>query len=181
MTSRTLAKPKSKVLVLKGQDLLLAFHLAGASGETQTEMAAMLGLSQGEVNGALRRLQAAQLVTQGSRKVIRPNLIEFALHGARYAFPPVSGGTAGGVPTGTLASPLAEEVNAPECAFVWRYADGQVRAATLSPIYPSAPFAALKNPAMHRKLALLDGIRTGGVRVRQISVELLRKELERGE
>jgi hypothetical protein len=116
-----------------------------------------------------------------SRKVIRPNLIEFAVHGARYAFPPVSGGLAGGVPTGVLASPLAGEVNAPECAFVWKYANGQARAATLSPIYPSAPFAALQNPSMHRKLALLDGIRTGGVRVRQISAELLRKELERGE
>lgn len=181
MASRVLAKRKPKALVLKGQDLLLAFHLAAVPSETQTAMAAMLGLSQGEVNGALRRLQAAQLVTQGSRRVIRPNLIEFAVHGARYAFPPVSGGVAGGVPTGSLALPLAGEVNAPECAFVWKYADGQVRAATLSPIYPSAPFAASKSPAIHRKLALLDGIRTGGARVRQISAELLRKELEGGE
>ena len=46
----------------------------------------------------------------------------------------------------------------------------------LQPIYKDAPTAALNDPVLHRRLALLDGLRAGGARARTLSAKLLRAE-----
>ncbi len=167
--------------MLKGQDLLIAFHLAGTPKKTLAEMGLALGMSVGEVHKAVGRLQMSQLLLHGSRTVHLPHLIEFAVHGARFAFPPVYGGKARGIPTAQSVAPLNEHLvaPAPEEALVWKHPEGTLRAQTLDPIYPSALQAALADPELYRKLAILDGIRVGSARVREISKDLMVKELNR--
>lgn len=46
---------------------------------------------------------------------------------------------------------------------VWAHPKGTVRGPTVSPIYRTAPQAALADPALHRLLALLDAMRVGMV------------------
>jgi DNA-binding Lrp family transcriptional regulator len=167
--------------VLKGQDLLVAFHLAGTAEETLSQVGRALGLSAAEVHNSIQRLKDAQLLRAEVRKVHRPHLIEFAVHGARFAFAPVLGRRAGGIPTAQSAPPLNEHLASAEDNLVWKYPRGSMRAQTLEPIYRSAPGAALRDANLYRKLALLDAIRVGGARVRGIATDLLVKELKDGD
>jgi len=165
--------------VLKGQDLLVAFYLAENNSETLAVGGQLLGLSVGEMHNSVQRLKAARLLLSEGRQVHRAFLIEFAVHGARFAFAPVLGRRAGGVPTAHSAPPLREQIVSNENELVWKHPKGTVRAQTLEPIYRSAPDAALRDQALYRKLALLDGIRVGGTRVKEIATDLLVKELRR--
>lgn len=166
--------------MLKGQDLLVALHLAGKPEPTLAAIAAKLGMSYGEVHGAVGRLQHAQLLLPGSREIILPNLEEYVLHGARYSFPATIGENARGVPTGNLAAPLEGKLLGGELSFVWKHPRGQARGPSISPIYKDAPTAALNDPLVYRKLVLLDALRVGGARAREFASDLMVKEL-RGE
>jgi len=163
--------------MLKGQDLLVAFYLAEHESETLATGASRLGLSAGEMHNAVQRLKGARLLLSEGRRVHRPFLIEFAVHGARFAFAPVLGRRAGGIPTAQSAHPLHEQIVSNGNELVWKHPRGSMRAQTLEPIYPSAPDAALRDSALYRKLALLDGIRVGGTRVKEMATDLLVKEL----
>lgn len=48
---------------------------------------------------------------------------------------------------------------------------------TLSPLYRTAPQAALADPALHRLLALLDALRMGRARGRALAADLLKTAL----
>ena len=61
---------------------------------------------------------------------------------------------------------------------VWPYSRGTERAPGLLPIHKAAPGAALKDAVLHGRLALVDGIRLGGARLRELSIEHLKKELQ---
>jgi hypothetical protein len=43
-------------------------------------------------------------------------------------------------------------------------------------LYPSAPAAALRNPALYENLALFDALRTGRARERNLAEELFEKK-----
>lgn len=164
--------------VLKGQDLLVAFHLAGQAQEKLALIGKALGMSAAEVHNSIKRLHAARLLLPESRDVHRSHLIEFAVHGARFSFAPIVGRKSGGIPTAQSAPPLVEQLAPHEVEMVWKHPRGTARAQTLEPIYRSAPEAALNDAALYRKLALLDGIRVGGARVREIATDLLAQELK---
>ena len=138
-----------------------------------------LGLSPSEARNALRRAARSELVSESARTAIVPALREFLLCGARYAFPAERGRRVRGMPTAMSAAPLADHIaSTPEAAVVWRYAEGTVRGESISPIYASVPRAAAQDPKLYRLLALLDGIRIGGPRVRAVAIELLKRELD---
>ena len=59
---------------------------------------------------------------------------------------------------------------------VWPDPDGEVRGATLEPLHKAAPKAARRDPALHELLALIDALRDGRVRERQMA----EKERARG-
>ncbi|MCB9652334.1 MAG: hypothetical protein H6730_37870 [Deltaproteobacteria bacterium] len=104
--------------------------------------------------------------------------MEFLVHGARFAFPPVRGRVARGVPTSISAAPLSGHlVDGDDGLLVWPYPEGEVRGETLAAIYPSVPRAALRDSALYELLVLLDGVRVGGARIRAISQELLQERL----
>ncbi|RYF43790.1 MAG: MarR family transcriptional regulator, partial [Comamonadaceae bacterium] len=57
--------------------------------------------------------------------------------------------------------------------------EGKAKGPTLSPLYRTAPQAALADPSLHRLLALLDALRTGRARERNLAAQLLEAELMR--
>jgi hypothetical protein len=145
-----------------------------------SEVARSLGLSRSEAHaGALRCLQARLLVNRP--EMVRPypvanrtNLLEFLIHGVKYAFPPVHGGMARGVPTGH-AAPVLRKYFAESEALppVWPDPMGIVRGRAFEPLYRSAPKAASLDPSMYEALALIDAIRGGRARDREIAERLL--------
>jgi hypothetical protein len=64
-----------------------------------------------------------------------------------------------------------------ETPLVWPYAEGKVRGIALAPLYPAAPKAALRDFKFYGVLALLDAIRSGRTRERNLAIELLEKDI----
>src|SRR5437868_3960294 len=71
-----------------------------------SDLAKDLGMSQSEVHQAVKRSQLADLYDPLTKKPKRKNLLEFVIHGLKYAFPSVVGEVVQGLPTAHSASPL---------------------------------------------------------------------------
>lgn len=169
---------------LKPQDLLVLFKVAAHPPQrwTYAALGEALSMSASEVHASVKRAVAAGLAVmrgRGDWSPVRPALLEFALHGVRYVWPAVPGPVKRGVPTGFGAEPLAGKITAASGeAPVWAHATGSAKGPSLSPIYRTAPTAALADPALYRLLALQDALRAGRARERALAAELLLKELD---
>ncbi len=168
---------------LKPQDLLVLLKVAAHPPQrwTYAALGEALAMSASETHACVQRATAAGLAVSLGREgwqPVRPALLEFVLHGARYVWPAVSGPAKRGVPTAFGAEPLASLLNAaPGEAPVWAHAKGSAKGPTLSPLYRTAPQAALADPALHRLLALLDALRMGRARERALAADLLKTAL----
>lgn len=170
---------------LKPQDLLVLLKVAAHPPKrwTYAALGEALAMSASETHASVKRAVASGLAVAPSRgewSPVRPHLLEFVLHGARYVWPATPGPVKRGVPTAFGAEPLASQlaVAAGE-APVWAHPQGQSKGPTLSPLYRTAPQAALVDPALHRLLALLDALRTGRARERTLAAKLMEAELMR--
>lgn len=168
---------------LKPQDLLVLLKVAAHPTQrwTYAALGESLGMSASETHASVKRAVASGLAVAPSRGEwypVRPNLLEFVLHGARYVWPATAGPVKRGVPTAFGAEPLASQlVAAPGEAPVWAHPEGKAKGPTISPLYRTAPQAALADPALHRLLALLDALRTGRARERALAAKLMDAEL----
>ncbi|MGH8025698.1 MAG: MarR family transcriptional regulator [Pseudoxanthomonas sp.] len=169
---------------LKPQELLVLLKVSAHPERkfTFAGLAQELSMSPAEVHASVKRATAAGLVSmrgKGDWSPIRSALQEFAVHGVRYAFPAVIGPSKRGVPTAHRAEPLASLLRGGDSEIpVWAHPQGSARGPTISPIYRTAPQAALTDPALYRLLALLDALRMGRVRERELAAEALANELK---
>lgn len=168
--------------VLKVQDFYLLLAILAVRGENLTypDLAALTGLSMSEVHGALKRAEQARLLAFVDRqpRIVTPSFKEFLLHGARYAFPAARGAMVGGVATAYAAAPLDKLiVPSSDPPPVWPHAEGNVRGIALTPLYPSAPAAALRNPLLYENLALFDALRMGNARERNLAEKFFEERL----
>ncbi|MGB6104919.1 MAG: hypothetical protein WBF88_13850 [Pusillimonas sp.] len=169
---------------LKPQDLLVLLKVVAHPPQhwTYAALGEALAMSASETHASVKRALASDLAVapaRGEWSPIRPNLLEFMVHGVRYIWPATQGPVKRGVPTAFGAEPLASHLMVPPGEMpVWAYPTGSVKGPTLSPLYRTAPQAALADPALHRLLALLDALRAGRARERNLAVTLLDAELK---
>ena len=168
---------------LKPQDVLFLLKLVAKDDSPWTfnELAIELGMSPSEVHGAANRAIAARLAIKHDKR-IRPNirnLIEYLIHGIQYSFVPVSGAMNRGIPTAHAAPPLVDQFVSDSEPPVWPHPKGEVRGESFSPLYKSVPEAAQKDPKLYELLTLVDAIRGGKAREREIAKKELRKRLEK--
>jgi hypothetical protein len=168
---------------LKPQDLLVLLKVASHPPQrwTYAALGEALIMSASETHASVKRAAASGLAVLGDRgdwRPVRPSLLEFVLHGVRYIWPATPGPVKRGVPTSFGVEPLASRLTAaPGEAPVWAHPSGKAKGPTLSPLYRSAPAAALADPELHRLLALLDALRTGRARERTLAAELIEAAL----
>ena len=166
-------------MILKPQDVVILLKLVawGSQPWTYQRLSVELFISQSEAHAGVRRAVAARLMSEASTVDGRPNLRsleEFLVHGVRYAYPPERGELTRGMPTGYAAPPLNKVIVQPdESPPVWPYAEGTVRGYSFSPLFPSVPAAATRDPALYELLALVDAIRDGRARERNLAAKEL--------
>lgn len=164
---------------LKPHDVLVALKLALRSMDakpTYAALAASLGLSASEVHAAVKRLSAARLVHKDDSglRADQRTLLEFLVHGVKYAFPAQRGSLTRGTATSYAAPPLNRDFQlAGEVPPVWPDAAGSTRGFELRPLGRSAPHAARQDPRLYEALALVDAIREGGARERALATRYL--------
>lgn len=165
---------------IKPQDVLVLLKMLVQEERAWrlVDLAQELGLSVSEVSVALERAKFAGLIDHEKKKIMHMALEEFLLHGLKYVFPAKPGHLCRGVPTSHSAPPLKEQIVSSEHdQYVWPYGEGTVRGQAISPLYESVPEAALRDPKLHELLALVDALRVGRARERNIAAETLRRRL----
>lgn len=161
---------------LRPSDVAVAIALAHAPGMRYEDLARAVNLGLAQVHRGVQRLEQAGLLLPGERRVNRQALLEFLVHGVRYAFPPVLGPEVRGIPTAAAAPALSGKLSS-ATPVVWPSTEGQTRGESLLPLYSAAPRAALRDKNLYRALALVDALRVGQARDRRLARELLADEL----
>lgn len=159
--------------MLRGQDILVLARLFDdVEGLTLQNIAESLTLDVASVHRSIRRLEEVQLAF--GRAVAVAQADEFLSHGLRYVFPARFKGESRGIETAWAAAPLRDVLapsNAPPP--VWAYPAGNVRGIALEPLHPAAPAAAILDPRLHERFALIDALRLPDARVRREAHTLL--------
>jgi hypothetical protein len=169
---------------LRPQDVVVLAKLLSHEGPrpTMAQMGADLKISSSEVHAALKRLALARLVAvdaEGNRPLLDA-VEEFLIHGLKYAFPSKRGEITRGVPTSYAAPPLNEHIAAgDDLPPIWPYPQGSQRGVSLEPLYKTVPAAALRDERLYELLALIDALREGRARERNLAEKELTARLRR--
>ena len=169
-------------MILKQQDVLVVLKLVamGQKPWTYTWLAVQLEMSPSQLHSAVKRALAAQLAVRKGDAIVTHirNLEEFLVHGLKYVFVPEQGEMTLGIPTAHAAPPLNKHfVSVGDPPPVWPFAEGEVKGMAFSPLYRSAPQAARADRALYKLLALVDAIRGGRAREREMAIAELRARL----
>ena len=160
--------------MLKPQDIFIMLKLIVQNGSewSYPSLSYELYMSASEVHAGVKRAVAAKLMDMHRKIPVKSNLLEFIIHGVKYAYPPDRGGLTRGIPTSFAAQPLSELIMQPdEPPPVWPDPEGQVRGYEFSPLFSAVPAACKVDPKLYELLALVDAIRDGRARERKIAVK----------
>lgn len=163
---------------LKPQDvfILLKIIVMGEKSWFHHTLALDLGLSQSEVSQSLNRSRYAGLIDNARKKVNRVALTEFLLNGIAYSFPQQPGPLVRGVLTAHSAEPLNNIIISND-KYVWPYAKGMDRGQAIEPLYNTVVEASLKDRDLYELLSMVDAIRVGRSREKEIAKKELKKRI----
>ena len=164
--------------MLKGEDVVVLLKLVEPAEWTLRSLEADVGIPRSVIHRSIGRLAAAGLIDAASRRVNVSQAEEFLIHAVKYVFPPVVGGETRGIPTAWAAPPLAAALApASDLPLVWPDPMGELRGIALEPLHACAPEIARHAPALAERLTLVDALRLGDVRVRELAARLLHERL----
>lgn len=126
----------------------------------------------------LKRSPAREMSYYGP---ILPACEEFLITAVKYFFPVQLGEPTRGIPT-SYAAPVFEKkiILGKDPIPVWPYAEGKERGLTLEPLYSSVPKSITQYPdqSFYDLLALIDAIRQGRIRERNLATKILKERLK---
>ena len=167
-------------MITKPQDLLvsLKIHILGHA-PAYSELGSTLCMSASGTHEAVKRAIRAGFLNADPLEANSSALSEFIIHGVRYAFPAEHGQRTRGIPTSHAAKPLIDKLAFhEEDTPVWPHPKGTSRGYELTPLCRNAADAALKDPELYEYLALIDAIRSGKARERNLAKEIIQKKLD---
>ena len=170
-------------MILKPQDIFILLKLVSIGRATWTfsSLSVDLFMSPSEIHAGIRRAMAANLAVRITDRVTPSvrSLEEFITHGIRYVYIPDSGEMTRGIPTMHAAPPLSEIIIPSDDPLpVWPDPEGNVRGQSFSPLYKSAPKAAMKDNQLYELLALTDAVRGGRARERDLAIKEISKRMK---
>lgn len=156
---------------LQASDLLLAMKLAVSSAEDSASIRSLgeaLDLSKSTVANSLQRLQKLGLIRKG-HQVNKLALRDCLEHASRWIAPATVGDYELGLLTAHAEPSMAGKFSGDDDPMVIPLPHGPDRGRAVTPLHPSAPAAAKKDPKLHRLLAVVDSFRIGGAREREVA------------
>ena len=155
--------------------VLLKKITSAGRGMLNKDIAQSLGISPAEISDAMERCRIAQLVDNDKVRVNTLALKDFLVYGIRYVFPAVTGRVMRGVPTAVSASPIKDQIAQGKDVFVWPYKKGTVRGQAIAPLYATVPEAVANDEELYKLLVIVDTLRMGRAREREIAISELDK------
>ncbi len=175
--------------MLKPQDIVILLKLLAHPDHLdwpQLQLATHLCLSISAINASLARLNKSGLLHLGMGEKryqsVVPACEEVLTFGVKYFFPAQLGEYTRGIAT-SYAAPIFEGriLLGRDPIPVWSCAEGKQRGLALEPLYHCVPTSLIKYPdqAFYDLLALVDAIRQGRARERNIAIKLLKERLNK--
>lgn len=163
---------------MKPQDLVVLTKLIAIndSDYTQMSLSQMLYMSQSEISSSISRSTYAGLLMNKGKEVNRKLFFDFIKYGLAVVFPQHPGAIVRGTVTAHSAPPLDIEIVSEE-KYVWPYAKGKARGQTIAPLYPTVPKAVILDNYLYELLALMDAVRVGRAREKNLALELLEQHI----
>jgi hypothetical protein len=184
--------------MLKSQDIMILLKILSVmtiskgrpdDSWTQNQLAVMLCMSASEVNAGIKRLVLSGLLAPVYREDQKAKIIfmpvkaaceECLISAVKYLFPTQLGAYTRGIAT-SYAAPIFEKhiLIGDDPIPVWPYAEGNQRGLALEPLYSSVPKSLSQYPdqVFYELLVLIDAIRTGRARERNIAIKLLKEKI----
>lgn len=164
---------------MKPQDIVVLLKKLTPQGKVLSAngLAASLGMSASTVSECLERCKKAQLVDRNKKRVNTLALQEFLIHGIQYVFPAEAGRVGRGVPTYISASPIKEQLSNDNERYVWHDVKGSVRGQQIQPLYNTISQAVREDDELYQLLVIVDTLRMGRVRAREIAIAELAKHI----
>lgn len=164
--------------MLRPQDLVVLLKLVIQESEywNQISLAKSLFISQSEISASLKRSAYARLLHKNGKEVARQSFMELLQYGVPFMFPQQPGVVVRGIPTAHSAEPLVQHISSSE-NYIWPYAKGHMRGHSILPFYPSVIQAVELDPKLYECLSLIDAIRVGRAREKNLALELLREKI----
>ncbi len=164
---------------LKPQDVVILLKIISLEKESwyHHTLAQDLSMSQSEVTQSLNRSKYAGLIDNARKNVNKIALTDFLLNGVAYAFPQQPGALVRGILTAHSAEPLNQIILSDD-KYVWPYAKGNERGQAVAPLYKTVVEASLKDKNLYELLAMVDAIRVGRTREKQIARIELKKRIQ---
>jgi DNA-binding Lrp family transcriptional regulator len=159
-------------------DLLVLLKLA-ASADTSAsvrDLAGELGISKSAVALSLKRLEDLELIKgeAPNRRINKLAARDLLEHAARWIAPAKAGDWELGLPTAHSEAHLAARFHGDAEPVVLPLPHGPLRGRAVPPLHPQAPAAAARDPRLHRLLAIVDSLRIGRAREREVAAAELR-------
>ena len=163
---------------MKPQDILILLKIISLEEKpwSQVTLANELFMSQSEISQSIARSKFAGLLHITGKKVYSLSLMEFLQYGIRFVFPQKPGPVVRGVPTAHSVPPLNTIIRSEE-SYVWPSAKGTVRGHSILPLYKSAVNAVKLDQKLYIFLALVDALRVGKAREKEIAVSELKRRI----
>ncbi|ARZ00281.1 helix-turn-helix domain-containing protein [Yersinia ruckeri] len=146
-------------------------------------LAAETGISKSQVSLSLQDMISVGLVKRDRKLgVPRTNvkaLFELIIYGLRYIFPTRSGELTRGIAT-SIGAPVLQGklMGAGDVIPVWPDAKGNTKGQSVEPLFKTATYAVRRDPEMYALLALIDAVRIGQPRERNLASGMLMKQME---
>jgi len=161
--------------MLQPLDLLLVLKIAvNQPPFTQTVLGYELNVSVSQINRALNSCAKSGLVDRKSLLVSRSALYDLLIHAVKSVYPVDKGPIERGIPTAHSASPLKELFHENQDIVVWPDPEGMARGESVKPLYKTAPFAAQRDAKLYEVLCLVDALRIGRARERNLAKSMLK-------
>ncbi len=169
---------KRTIPAMRPQDLIVLLKLIQVQGSdwTQVSLARELFMSQSEISASIARSTYARLIFDKGQMVQRNAVLDFIQHGLPYVFPQQPGSVQRGFPTAHSAAPLSAEIMSDE-NYVWPSVKGTARGHSVLPLYPSVVQIIATDTELYEQLALIDAVRVGRARERNLAIEILKSRL----
>lgn len=163
---------------MKPQDIVVLLKIIAMNNDNwqQIPLAYSLKMSQSEVSQSVARSKFAGLLDDSGKLVMRRAFNDFLQYGLAVVFPTKPGAIVRGIPTAHSAPPLNLEISSEE-NYVWPFAMGSVRGHGITPLYATVPQAALEDEQLYELLSLVDALRVGKVREKNLAVQKLKNKI----
>ena len=164
---------------MRPQDIaiLLKIVMLGKNEWQYQDLARSLCISGAEVNASLNRSKLAGLIDYNRKRVNKQALYEFLEHGIQYVFPIHPGALSKGIPT-AHSHPVIKDQIVSESVFVWPDSNGTEIGQTIEPLFNTQVKAIKEDSALYEVLSLIEILRVGKTREKNIALQQLKKVLE---